>query len=298
MKENDVGGDQRATSTDGTAGWLEEYCSGNTLLSLDVVSAVSGDRALSETETASIESLKRARGEGFFTDLLYAVTHQYFAPEIASRLWSEILAHKYSMSQTLRRNVRIAVAALDYLGNLKNELRAATVIDEAHMADFVRLSLHDGLTRLFNHTSCHQRIGLEVKRHARFGTAVSVIMLDIDDFKRINDQYGHIAGDNVLFALGAILKSATREVDMCCRYGGEEFAVILPSTDAGEAAKLAERLRARVEESRPGGVNVTVSMGVAACDDNVSTSQALLAKADAALYQAKRSGKNKVVVST
>jgi diguanylate cyclase (GGDEF)-like protein len=264
-------------------------------LTLDLVSALAGDRPLTEFETAFFADLKRGRADEFFPHLLYAITHESFPPAVAEGLWNEILRHKFELSGALNRNVGVVVAALDYLSNLKGELKAPTLMGESHVADIARLALRDGLTRLFNHTTCLEKIAVEVRIHERYGRDASLMMVDVDDFKKINDQHGHQAGDRVLAALGAIIDEATRGSDICCRYGGEEFAVILPATDNREAGLLAERLRAMAEGGLPDGLRVTVSIGVASCGEDTRTAEALVGKADAALYRAKQSGKNCVV---
>ena len=265
--------------------------------SLDQVSALAGDRELSEAEKLFFDEMQTRRGAKFFQDLLFVVTHQIFPAGVAEDMWLAILRHKYEMSEILKRNIRITVAALDYLGNLKGALHSSTVINEDHAAAMVRLTMHDGLTRLFNHASFFQKLELEISYHALAQKTVALMMLDIDDFKEINDRYGHHAGDLVLAAMGPMIESMMRVTDICCRYGGEEFAVILPATNAQEAGVLAERLCAKLEQSLPGGREITVSIGVAACGADICTALELVEKADAALYQAKRSGKNRVVIS-
>jgi diguanylate cyclase (GGDEF)-like protein len=267
------------------------------VLSLDLVAALAGDRRPSESERELLDTLQRSRGDQFYCDVLYVVTHRNFLPQAAADLWSRILQHKCDMSFRMQRNVRIAVASLDYLSNLTGELHSATVIDESHVTELVRLSQHDGLTGLFNHAYCYQRLDAEVQRYARYGTMVSLMMIDIDDFKALNDHYGHVDGDQVLAALGAIIQGAVRESDICCRYGGEEFAVILPSTSAPEASALAERLRSEIAKALPSGRSVSVSIGVASSNSATATSQVLARRADAALYQAKADGKDRVVIN-
>ncbi|HOX05477.1 MAG TPA: GGDEF domain-containing protein [Planctomycetota bacterium] len=267
-----------------------------TTLPLDLVSALAGDRQLSEADRLLVDDLKAARGNMFYSDLLYAVTHQRFPPETAEGLWGRILRHKYEMSFAMQRNIRIAVASLDYLSNLTAELTSATVICEARVSDMVRIAQHDSLTGLYNHSCCYRQIEMALARHSRCGAPVSMMMLDIDDFKAINDRYGHQEGDRVLAAMGKAIAETIRATDSCCRYGGEEFAVILPATDAQEAGVLAERLRARVTQNLPAGRSVTVSIGVACCAQNTCTAQELVRQADEALYRAKAEGKNRVVV--
>ncbi len=268
------------------------------VLSLDMVSALAGDRQLTDVEQDWFAAFGRSRGRQYYSDLLYAITHQYFAPESAEPLWDEILQHKRRLAQALNRNVRIVVAALDYLSNITPTMASATLIGEPHIAEIVALSLQDGLTGLFNHTYFLQQIGLEVKRCVRYGTALALAMIDIDDFKKVNDRFGHQEGDRILAAMGATLLQVARDSDICCRYGGEELAVILPLTDRHEAGDIAGRMKTALARCTPGdGSAVTVSIGVAAYGKAVHSARGLVQSADAALYRAKQDGKNRVVVS-
>ncbi len=260
------------------------------------MSAFAGDRPLTEADESLLSHLKESRGELFFCDLLYAMTHQYFPPVAAKQLWEETLRHKYEMSKALDRNVQIIVATLDYLANLKSDVHLPTLVSETRIAEIVNLSMHDGLTGLFNHTSCFEIIDLELKSYARHGTVVSLILADIDGFKAVNDQCGHQEGDRVLKDLAATIENATRGSDICCRYGGEEFAVILPLTNARGAAEIAEKIRLEALRIHAGGDTLTISLGVASCGEETTNAHALVEKADRALYQAKRNGKNRVVV--
>jgi two-component system cell cycle response regulator len=267
-------------------------------LSLDLVSALAGDRQLTKNEKIRLNDLKKSRGPKFFSDLLYSITHQYYPPEVAEGLWTEIVRHKYEMSTALTRNVRIVVAALDYLSNITTNMDAATIVSEIDIAEIVGLSMRDGLTGLFNHTYFYQQIDMEVRRYVRYNTVVSLLLIDIDDFKKVNDTYGHQEGDRILAAMGRKLTGVARDSDICCRYGGEEFAVILPLTDIHIAVVIADRLRTELMEFLPDGrTMVTVSMGVVSCGEKTKTSRELVKIADAALYQAKRSGKNRVAVT-
>jgi diguanylate cyclase (GGDEF)-like protein len=265
-------------------------------LPLDLVAALAGDRPPADPERELLESLRRSRGDQFYSDVLYAVSHRSFAPAAAADLWTRILEHKMDMSYRMGRNVRIAVASLDYLSNLTGDLRAATVIDEPLVAELVRLSQHDGLTGLYNHACCYERLDAELQRYARYGTVVSLMMVDIDSFKALNDRYGHVDGDQMLTQIAATIRGAVRESDSCCRYGGEEFAVILPSTGAPEAGQLAERLRGMIAAASSNGHSLTVSIGVAQSGPGAGTSEALVRRADRALYRAKSEGKDRVAI--
>lgn len=161
------------------------------------------------------------------------------------------------------------------------------------------LSCTDGLTGLFNRRHLEQVLETEVTRLNRYGVAVSVLLLDIDHFKNVNDTHGHAVGDAVLRRVADTLASMTRKVDVVARYGGEEVCLVLANTRAQEAQVLAERLRAGLaeveHETTRGPVRVTVSIGIASADRAPTTVDTMLARADGALYTAKRAGRNRVV---
>lgn len=263
-------------------------------LSVELVSAFAGDRLLTKSERLRMEELRRSRGLRFFSDLLYSISHQFFSPEVAEDLWTEVLQHKIHLSTVLGRNVRTVVAALDYLSNITGNMHFPTLVGEAVIEEIVGLSLRDGLTGLFNHTYFFQQIDLEVRRAVRYGVDVSLMLIDIDDFKTVNDTYGHQHGDTILAAMGKTLLSVARDSDICCRYGGDEFSVILPLTDVHEAGEIAERIKAEMADYMPAGQKVTVSIGVASFGKTIRTYRDLVERADAALYEVKRNGKNRV----
>jgi len=266
-------------------------------LSVDLVSAYAGDRPLAEEEENELASLLEIRGDLFYSDLLYAITHQFFAPEEAPVLWKEMLRHKCELSEILGRNVQIVVATLDYLTNITDEVRLPTLVTEGHIAEIVNQSMRDGLTGLFNHSSFQELLDLEIKRFLRHGTTVSLILLDIDNFKQVNDRWGHPAGDRVLKELAGAIRNATRESDICSRYGGEEFAIILPMTERAEAVEIAERIRGHAANISIGQTYLTVSLGVAMSSSTTGDGEGLVNIADQALYRAKEQGKNRTVAS-
>ena len=163
------------------------------------------------------------------------------------------------------------------------------------------LMIHDGLTGLLNHTAIKEELAREVVRSGRLSTPLSFAMVDIDLFKKVNDTYGHTAGDRVLKSLARLLKQRLRETDIVGRYGGEEFAVIMNDTNATSAAKVIDEIRnvfsRLVHLSKDEEFTVNFSCGIADLahfTDAASLSEA----ADKALYQAKQRGRNKVVVNT
>ncbi|MEH6470229.1 MAG: diguanylate cyclase [Halopseudomonas sp.] len=160
------------------------------------------------------------------------------------------------------------------------------------------LSLTDGLTGLYNRRHFDEVIRHEMDRAESPDWALSVLMFDIDHFKKFNDNYGHDQGDRVLQQVAQALQQAVRTVDICCRYGGEEFVVILPSTDVEGATILAERVRASIEAMRVDGLQVTVSVGVSHLIHRPeANADELVEAADKAMYGAKQAGRNRVVVA-
>lgn len=167
---------------------------------------------------------------------------------------------------------------------------------------YKRLSLLDGMTELFNHRFFQELLDIEISRAERESKPLSLIMLDIDDFKVFNDQNGHQGGDAALIKVSWILKSNSRNCDFVARYGGEEFAIIAPNIDKKYAEIWANRIRKAVEETKFENEEslprktFSVSIGVATYSTDASNKKELIKKADQALYKAKKSGKNKVCV--
>ena len=196
----------------------------------------------------------------------------------------------------------LSAAELDRLQVIGNQASLAVQNALLH-EELERLSVTDRLTELYNHGYFQQRLEEELGRASRFGHTLSLIMLDIDDFKNFNDTYGHPRGDRVLQAVSQVIRDNLREMDVAARYGGEEFVVVLPETDAEGAAAVAERIRASVAVfgfvglDTEGPISKTVSVGVATYPDHATTQSALIETADSAMYDAKRDGKNKVSVA-
>jgi diguanylate cyclase (GGDEF)-like protein len=166
--------------------------------------------------------------------------------------------------------------------------------------EFQLMSITDPLTGLLNRRYLQERMNEEVNRSKRYDYPMSFLMIDIDEFKTYNDLNGHQAGDQALQITAHSLKVALRSADVACRYGGEEFGILLPHTTVTEASVIAERMRQRVAETeyphgktQPKGV-VTISIGIATLHKNVDTPDRIIAAADRALYSAKRKGKNRI----
>ena len=196
----------------------------------------------------------------------------------------------------------LSVDDMDFMAILSHQL-AAGIEKSRQFAKIQQLSQHDGLTGLYNRRVFVERLQQEVSRRNRSLKPLSLMMIDIDHFKRVNDSYGHQAGDAVLQELTSIISSQVRcsSIDICCRYGGEEFVVIMPELELHHAVSVAERLRKVTERNeflyleQKIETPVTISIGVAcvAGEDDLSGDE-LLKKADDALYLSKKNGRNLV----
>lgn len=200
-----------------------------------------------------------------------------------------------------RRDRAFTASERELFAYLTNQ--AAVSVENQDLHETVqRQAVTDELTGLFNHRRFQEVMAVEVERARRYGHEMGLIMLDIDDFKRVNDTYGHIQGDMVLREVARVLRQSSREIDEPARYGGEEMAVALPQTDLEGAYRFAERVRRRIEAielplpNGRGGLRVTASFGVASLATAADMDKdALVAAADGALYAAKRAGKNRTV---
>ncbi len=178
--------------------------------------------------------------------------------------------------------------------------QAGLAIENSHLYEMVvQQSLTDPITGLWNHRFFQEKLAEELQKAAEVKIHLSLIMIDIDDFKKLNDTYGHQHGDLLLKSLAQILTNSSRDIDFVCRYGGEEFAVILCGANLDQGWDIAERLRKRIEEFKfpsPDGQNsipLTISVGLANFPDDAANKEELIAMADKAMYIAKFSGKNK-----
>jgi diguanylate cyclase (GGDEF)-like protein/putative nucleotidyltransferase with HDIG domain len=176
----------------------------------------------------------------------------------------------------------------------------AVTMANAQLYNVTRDRVHtDDLTGLLSHGYFHRRVDEEISRCSRFGNIFSVLFLDVDLFKSYNDAFGHLAGDDILREITRHIKGSIRSIDIPCRYGGDEFAVILPESSLDDAHNVAERMRAKVEtEMDSKGIAITCSIGVASWPTSGVTKEALLTAADSALYWSKQEGRNRVSLAS
>ena len=234
------------------------------------------------TSHASIDNSIAALKKGAFDYILKPFDDLEVVVDAANRAIANLSAireQQYLLNTLSRQN--------EELGTLNKKFR--------------ELAIRDGLTGLFNHRHGEDRLADEVVRARKFNRNLSLLFIDLDNFKFFNDKHGHLAGDEVLHSLGKLMSGATRDSDTVARWGGEEFIIIAPETNEQQACQLAETIRKLVAEyafphanQQPLG-HVSLSIGVATMSDGIANAEQLLKLADKAVYRAKESGRDRTV---
>ena len=237
-------------------------------------------------------------GARFFEDLLWGLAHLRFDAQAARRHWDRIVELRDSLSSRLHTPVDARIALVQYLLEVNRKLKNPTIIELQLFQATQASAYRDELTGLYNLRYLREHLAREIARVERYDTSVSIVLFDLDNFKALNDRYGHETGNRTLAAVGQIFATSLRKVDVAARYGGEEFVVVLSGLSKSKALIIAERLRQKVaaQSGRNGLPGVTVSGGVAAHPVDGLTSEQLLEASDQAMYLAKSQGKNRVVL--
>lgn len=231
-----------------------------------------------------------------FTNIILFLIHKQYKEKDAKALWNKLLIHMQHLEQKLGRAVGINVSAMDYLENISTSAYTMTTIGEEEMEDLASMTTKDELTGLYVRGIYETFMEKHFAESRRNGTNLAYAMFDIDNFKKVNDTYGHQKGDDVLKKIGTIILENIRIMDMGVRYGGEELGVIFPNADVTIAKNISERIRREIEAYFKENMQITVSCGVSDIQGK-ETFKALAKAADTALYDAKQHGKNRTCVS-
>jgi diguanylate cyclase (GGDEF)-like protein len=260
-----------------------------------VISSLGRDRKALGKELANLE---RRHGAAIYAEALYLLSNLRFPAEEARTHWTRIVAHRTELEEKLARPVDLLVALVSYFVDVQQNFENPVLVELKLLQQTQASAYRDELTGLYNFRYFREYLDHEIARSERYKPPLSLVMVDLDNFKTYNDQYGHEAGNDVLSGVAALLKDSLRRVDVAARYGGEEFVLVLPATSKSSAFRVAERARRKVEEacfSVPGRAlrgKVTVSIGVATFPGDASEAADLIRKADSAMYTAKAHGKN------
>jgi diguanylate cyclase (GGDEF)-like protein len=237
-------------------------------------------------------------GPDVYAVLLFVLTQLDFTGAKAHDHWMRILLQWEELNRRVPGKVDLRVAVLQYFLRSQRKLHNPAIVEIKILRRTQDSAIYDELTRLYNFRYFQDRLVSEVRRAARYETPLSLLMIDADDFKTFNDSRGHLAGNMALRRLASVLRKSVREVDVATRYGGEEFAILLPSTPKLAALKLGEKVRGAIEKAAIGkdeqhpGRPLTVSIGVASLPGDAGNAEELVDRADRALYIAKSMGKN------
>ncbi|HKQ59982.1 MAG TPA: diguanylate cyclase [Candidatus Polarisedimenticolaceae bacterium] len=267
-----------------------------------LIDLLADDRPNGERLVRRLRQMRSLDGLPAHAYALQLLAHVSLTEEEAEALVAELLEHRGALRRALGRDPGLRVAAIDFLSNIRGVLTNPTIVEQAQLERTERSALTDPVTELFNRRYFDGALELEIRRGRRYAMPLTLLLLDLDGFKSVNDLYGHQVGDLVLSRVGDVLRRSVRESDLCCRFGGEEFAVLFPETERLGAYAVAERVRQRLEEAfarEPTAgrmVTLTMSGGIAAYPQDAETSQELLACADRALYQAKGRGRNRITI--
>lgn len=252
-----------------------------------------------QDDELKLESVGKKPGT-YYRDLIFAIIQIRLPEEEAKRDWRDILRHKYLLSERLGRNVGIHVASLDYYTNIKKKVTNPKIVDVHEYVDTASRALTDDLTKAYNRHFFDDEFKKLFMQARTTGPVFSLIMLDLDHFKIYNDLNGHIQGDIALIETVRILHAVCSTDDTVCRYGGEEFAILLCGQPVSLALKTAEHIRQAIydyrfvnEQQLPGG-RLSASLGVTTYRSDITAAQDMVEEADVALYRSKNGGRNRV----
>lgn len=212
--------------------------------------------------------------------------------------WESSLIHRQDMIGRLGRNVDLTISLADYFQQINTHLSSPRIIESKQYQEIIRKTITDKLTGLFNRRYFDEAYEQQVAVTSRYRENFTVLFLDIDNFKLINDRFGHRAGDQVLQEVAEVISAEKRDSDVAARYGGEEFVLLLTHTDSNKAFVFAERLRRKIEKYdfilKEQTITVTISGGIASYPFNSTDPAKLLQMADKAMYLSKGAGKNRI----
>ncbi len=245
-----------------------------------------------------INFLAKENGDDTYKETIQVLSDITLEPEDAKTCWLGVLSHRKRISNLLDRKISLTTAICDYFCSLNKPLKSCKIIEINNFEKMIEESNHDSLTGLFNKTYFQNTLDQHLSLAKRHGTDLSVLFLDIDDFKEINDTLGHHCGDIVLKQVADTINNKMRESDVKARFGGDEFVILMPNTYKLNALLLSERLRKTLNETpielENSTLNIAVSGGVSGFPVDAAKAETLLDLADRALYMAKGAGKNTI----
>ena len=245
---------------------------------------------------SDLNSIIKHRGVTVCQTIFQVLTSLELPIEKAAEYWRQVIKHREEMISALHRNVDLLPALCDFLSTSPDSFQKPKIVEESDFTRVIEGTTRDSLTFLFNRPYFDQIFAQHTSLAIRYNTDLSILFIEVDNFKDVNDTYGHQVGDVTLQNISQIIRQEKRDSDVAARYGGEEFVLLMPHTENIHAYVLAERIRARIEQMELDAngepYKVTISGGLASFPANAQNPEDLLKKADSALYLAKGAGKN------
>jgi diguanylate cyclase (GGDEF)-like protein len=239
-------------------------------------------------------------GSEAYQVIFSVLTHLDLSADKAEDYWKQIVSHRNSINKALGRNVNLRTAICDYFCSISKDMTNPTVIEIRVLEEELDSLKYDSLTGFYTRRTFDDMFSRETDRATRYGLELSVLFFDLDDFKKINDTFGHLAGDETLKHVSRIIMGELRTIDIAVRYGGEEIVVVLPETGKIDAFVVGERIRERVENAKLDykgqNISLTISGGIASFPIDATDTENLIKNSDIAVYKAKETGKNNIVI--
>ncbi len=276
---------------------LEELRGRETKITEEIIKILDEDLTNEELILHKLEALSKNSSAGFFSDLFYIIANLELTENEASEFWKEIYNHRVVMCNKMGRKVSFRVALLDHILENNRVIKNPKIIELNLFDSVVKNSVVDELTSVYNRRYFNLAIKRELKRAKRYNRPLCLFVFDVDDFKLFNDKHGHAIGDEVLRIIGITLKESFRQEDTICRFGGEEFTIILPEVNTQAALIACKRFSEILKTTSIEKIKspISVSGGISEFPTHGETPEDLYSKADIALYKVKNSGKDNII---
>jgi diguanylate cyclase (GGDEF)-like protein len=246
----------------------------------------------------TLQDLIAKEGTGVYTFIFQILTNLDLHPPEAEKHWQRIISNCKDLSKAMGREVNLRTAVCDYFCSINKALHNPKIIEIHLFEKAAQSSTFDKLTGLLNRNAFDETLQREISRAKRHDSSLTLLFLDLDNFKNVNDTLGHLAGDEVLKKVAHLIILAKRSEDIAARYGGEEITLLLPETNKADGWLIGERIRKSIEEIKipyeGKNINITVSGGIASFPIDAGDDLTLLKSADLAMYRAKNFGKNNI----
>jgi diguanylate cyclase (GGDEF)-like protein len=245
-----------------------------------------------------LQALTKEEGRDVYTLIFQILTNLDLSPATAEKYWHEIISHSKTLSGAMGRAVNLRTVICDYFCSINKSLHNPKIIEIPTFEKTTRSLTLDSLTGLLNRNTFDEALKRETSRAKRHDSNLTLLFLDLDNFKHINDTLGHLAGDEVLRKVAQLIMAEKRSEDIAARYGGEEITILLPETNKADGWLIGERIRKTIEEAEiyfEGNIiKITLSGGLASFPIDANDDLTLLKHADLAMYRAKSFGKNNI----